>query len=41
LAKHWAVCANPKPSKQLHSDKIAKERAAEGGKYGWEKEGGF
>ena len=41
LAKHWAVCANPKPSKQLHSDKIAKERAAEGGAFSWEKEGGF
>jgi hypothetical protein len=41
LAKHWAVCASPKPSKQLHSDKIAKERAAEGGAFSWEKEGGF
>lgn len=41
LAKHWAVCASPKPSSQLNADQVARERVAAGGTFHWEKEGGF
>ena len=41
LAKHWAVCAGPKPSNQANADQVARERDASGGKFYWEKENGF
>jgi hypothetical protein len=41
LAKHWAVCANPKPRATIGADQIERERAESGGKFSWEKEGGF
>lgn len=40
LAKHWAVCASPKPRATAGSDQVQRERAEAGGAFAWEK-GGF
>lgn len=40
LSKHWAVCAAAKPRATTGGDQVARERAAAGGQFAWEK-GGF
>ena len=40
LSKHWAVCAAAKPRVTTGGDQVARERAAAGGQFAWEK-GGF
>ena len=43
LAKHWSVCAEPKIDSKgkVGLDQIARERAEAGGKFHWQREGGF
>ena len=39
LSKHWAVCAAAKPRATTGGDQVARERAAAGGQFAWEKRG--